>query len=129
LTAQARVIKERALAYPVSVGVVQSRGGVAYLVFLGIQQWRTPLQRTTSKAVAEAATTAPKPTPTISNWVQIPRIKPGTVIRPRRRPWFRPEVIAAKAPAPGEMLMAQQAAKNANQVASVMREAGAQAAW
>src|SRR5882672_8416010 len=51
----------------------------------------------------------------------MPAINPTVMKYPRLKPWFRPALIAAMAPAPGEMLIAQEARKKVSQTESDMR--------
>jgi hypothetical protein len=46
----------------------------------------------------------------------MPKISPAVVKLPRRKPWLSPALMAATAPAPGEMLIAHDAAKKGNQL-------------
>ena len=52
----------------------------------------------------------------------MPRISPTMVTQPNLNPWFSPALMAAMAPGPGEILMAQEAAKKVSQVESSMLE-------
>ena len=80
LIIQARRIMERRLTNtPESDGATMGRAGARHCAMPSHTRYATPSHLTTVNAVLDAATSAPKPTPTISNWVQMPSTRPKMV--------------------------------------------------